>query len=63
MIPELGHFALILALSLTIMQSVMPLIGAARGNKELMDIAVPTAHGQFLFTLIAFVALRSIPGR
>ena len=35
MIPELGHFALILAAMLAIAQSVLPLLGAQRGDASL----------------------------
>ena len=32
MTPEFGHFALALALALALVQSVLPILGAARGN-------------------------------
>jgi cytochrome c-type biogenesis protein CcmF len=48
MIPELGHFALILALLLALTQAVLPLVGAQRGNLALMAVARPAAQGQFL---------------
>ena len=35
MIPEIGHFALILALAMALGQGVLPLVGAQRGNAEL----------------------------
>jgi cytochrome c-type biogenesis protein CcmF len=57
MIPEIGHFALILALSLALCQGVMPLAGAHRGDAGLMAVARPAALGQFLFVAIAFVCL------
>ena len=57
MIPELGHFALIIALSLVVMQSTVPLVGAATGRHELMAVAIPAVRAQFLFTLLAFVCL------
>ncbi len=57
MIPELGHFALILALGITLVQASLPLIGAARGNHAWMALARPTAQAQLLFTLLAFIAL------
>ncbi len=57
MIPEIGHFALILALSLAICQGVMPLLGAHRGDEALMAVARPAARGQFVFVLIAFACL------
>ena len=57
MIPELGHFALILALSIAIAQSVLPLIGAAKRNPGLMAVARPAAQGQFVFVALAFGCL------
>jgi cytochrome c-type biogenesis protein CcmF len=57
MIPELGHFMLIVALLLAIVQGVLPLIGAQRGNASLMALARPTAQGQFVFVLIAYFCL------
>ncbi|MGQ9685261.1 MAG: heme lyase CcmF/NrfE family subunit [Thiobacillaceae bacterium] len=57
MIPELGHFAIILALLLALVQAVLPLIGAQRGNLTLMAVARPAAQGQFVFLLIAFGCL------
>jgi cytochrome c-type biogenesis protein CcmF len=57
MIPEIGHFALILALSLAACQGVMPLIGAHRGDEALMAVARPAAHGQFMFVVISFACL------
>jgi len=57
MIPELGHFALILALCVALVQGTLPLLGAARGNEALMAIARPAAQGQFVFVLLAFAAL------
>ena len=38
MITELGHFALILALCVSLTQSLVPLIGAARGNLAWMAV-------------------------
>ena len=57
MIPELGHFALILALLLAVVQGSLPLVGAHRGNATLMGVARPVAQGQFLFVLIAYGCL------
>ena len=57
MIPELGHFALILALTLALVQAVLPLAGAASGRAEWMAVARPAAQGQFVFVAIAFVCL------
>lgn len=57
MIPELGQFALILALLLALLQCVLPLAGAWRNNAALMAVARPTALGQFFFVLLAFLIL------
>ncbi len=57
MIPELGHFALILALLLSAVQAFVPLVGAARGDAEWMAMGRPAAIGQFAMILIAFLAL------
>ena len=57
MIPEYGHFALIIALSLALLQSVVPLWGAIRGNHYLMSMARSLALGQFLFIALSFAAL------
>jgi cytochrome c-type biogenesis protein CcmF len=56
-IPEVGHFALILALSLAICQAVMPLLGAYRGDAAQMAVAKPAALGQFVFVIVAFACL------
>ena len=57
MIPELGHFALILALLLALIQAILPLVGAHRGNLTLMGVARPVAQGQFAFVALAFACL------
>ena len=57
MIPELGQFALILALLLALAQGLLPLIGAARNQTSLMALARPTAQGQFVFVAMAFACL------
>src|SRR3989338_8968677 len=57
MIPELGHFALVLALLLALTQAIPPLVGAHRGNLTLMGVARPAAQGQFVFTALAFACL------
>ena len=46
MISEIGHFALILAFMMALSQSVLPLIGAHRGNAAWMALARPSARGQ-----------------
>ena len=57
MIPELGQFALILALIVTLLQGVLPLVGVARGNAALVALARPAARAQFLLVAAAFACL------
>ncbi|MDD9738520.1 MAG: heme lyase CcmF/NrfE family subunit [Marinovum algicola] len=57
MIPELGQFGLALALALAVVQSVVPMAGAARGNLVWMRSAQSTALGQLVFLALAFGAL------
>ncbi len=54
MTPELGQLALILALVLALVQSILPLVGAWRGNHALMAVARPAAAGQAVFVALAF---------
>jgi cytochrome c-type biogenesis protein CcmF len=56
-IPELGHFALILALLVAIAQSTLPLAGAAYREPRLMALAKPAARAQFLLVVMAFACL------
>jgi len=57
MIPELGQFALILALLLAALLGTLPLAGAQRGNRVWMGLARPLALAQFLFIASAFACL------
>ena len=57
MIPEIGHFALALALGLALVQSILPLIGANRGKLLWMRSAKATAIGQLVLVGLAFAAL------
>ncbi|MCH7898751.1 MAG: heme lyase NrfEFG subunit NrfE, partial [Proteobacteria bacterium] len=57
MIPELGHFALILALSLALCQGIIPMIGAHRNDSAMMAVARSAALGQFLFVAFSFACL------
>jgi cytochrome c-type biogenesis protein CcmF len=57
MIPEIGQFAMILALSLAICQAVLPLVGAHRGDEAMMRVARTAATGHFLFVAVAFACL------
>jgi cytochrome c-type biogenesis protein CcmF len=57
MIPELGHFALIVALCIALVQALIPLIGSYRGDSAWMSVARPAAQGQFVFVAVAFGCL------
>ncbi|MEC4890398.1 MAG: heme lyase CcmF/NrfE family subunit [Nitrospira sp.] len=57
MIPEVGHFALILALCVALVQGILPIYGAAAGSPVLMSVAKPAARTQFLLVLTAFCCL------
>jgi cytochrome c-type biogenesis protein CcmF len=57
MIPELGHYALVLALALGLIQSVAPMIGARTHDAALMRLADSTALMQFAFVALSFGAL------
>src|SRR5689334_13389262 len=57
MIPEIGQFALVIALLLALTQSTLPLIGASRGNRAWIALAKPAGQAQFLFVALAFSCL------
>ena len=57
MIPELGNFALVVAMFIALLQGVLPILGAARGNQILMGTARTLTVGQFVFVGIAFACL------
>src|SRR5687768_6927309 len=57
MIPEIGQFALIIALLLALTQFTLPLIGAQNGNRAWMALAAPAGQAQFIFVAIAFCCL------
>src|SRR6187431_1179535 len=57
MIAEIGHYALVLALGLALIQSLVPTVGARLRDDTLMGVAGPTALAQFVFVAIAFAAL------
>ena len=57
MTPELGQVALILALCLSLVLFLAPIIGAWRGNTALMRLSTPAASGQFVFVAFAFSLL------
>ncbi len=57
MIPEIGHFALILALSVAIVQGVFPLWGTFTGRSQWIAMVKPAAYGQLFFMIISFACL------
>jgi cytochrome c-type biogenesis protein CcmF len=59
MIAEVGHYALVLALALAVIQSVVPLIGARTRDGALMAVAEPAALAQFAFAALSFIMLVS----
>ena len=57
MIPEIGHFSLILALAVGLLLATLPVIGAVRGIYTWITLAKPAAQIQFILILIAYVCL------
>jgi len=56
-IPEIGHFSLILALLVSLVLGSFPIIGAARCNTVWMGLAKPLAGVQFFLIAFAFLCL------
>ena len=57
MIAEVGHYALILALGVAIVQTIVPLIGTRLRDPQLTSVAVPAAQAEFILIGFAFMAL------
>ncbi|MFQ3236734.1 MAG: cytochrome c-type biogenesis protein CcmF [Paraglaciecola sp.] len=57
MIAELGNFALIIALLMSMSLALYPMWGAHTGHIKLMEMAKPLAVGMFVFTLVAYICL------
>ena len=57
MIPEIGHFALVLALVVAVVQSIFPMVGAATNNAQWIAMAKPTARAQFVLLAVSFACL------
>jgi cytochrome c-type biogenesis protein CcmF len=57
MIAECGHYALVLALALALIQSTLPILGARLRDPALMNVARSSALAQLLFVAISFTAL------
>jgi cytochrome c-type biogenesis protein CcmF len=60
MTAEVGHYALVLALALALIQATLPIVGARLGDRTLMGIAEPVALVQFLFVALSFAALTAL---
>jgi cytochrome c-type biogenesis protein CcmF len=59
MIAETGHYALILALAVAIVQTILPLWGTLGRDRQLIGVAVPAAQIQLMLIIVAFAALMS----
>lgn len=57
MLPEIGHFSLILALNLCVLLSVFPFVGSVKSDVVLMSLARPLTVGIFVFVALAYVSL------
>ena len=57
MVPELGHFSLILALCMSLILGTLPIFGAYRGYSSWIAVARPTAYAQFLFMALSYGCL------
>ncbi|MCB1449052.1 MAG: cytochrome c biogenesis protein CcsA, partial [Nitratireductor sp.] len=57
MTVEIGHFALVLALALSLIQSVLPVYGAHRGDERLMATANLTSVAAFFMLAVSFASL------
>ncbi len=57
MIPEIGHFALILALCMAVVQGILPIVGATKGIAGWVRVAKPAALGQLFFMALAYGCL------
>ncbi len=60
MIVEAGHYALVLALALALIQSTVPILGARWRDPALMNVARTAALAQLFFVALSFVALVSL---
>ncbi|OJF97372.1 heme lyase CcmF/NrfE family subunit [Pararhizobium antarcticum] len=57
MIIELGHYALVLALATSLLQSVLPIVGAFRGDRSLMQVGTTAAMATFGLVAVSFAVL------
>lgn len=57
MIPELGHIALIIALCISLLQTIAPMVGSFTGQRSWMGLGFSLSLGQCLFMAISFACL------
>ncbi len=57
MIVEIGHYALVLALAVALINSVLPVIGARRNDAGMMELATTGAYALFVLVLLSFLSL------
>ncbi len=57
MIPELGHFSLIIGMAFAVLLMTVPLIGVARKDQYLVRYAWPLSYGMFFFIFLSVIAL------
>ncbi len=57
MIIELGHYALVLALATSLIISVLPVIGARRGDAAMMAVGTTGTYALFLLAAFSFAVL------
>jgi len=60
MIAEIGHYALVLAFALALIQATLPIAGAKMNDRTLMGIAEPVSVVQLLFVAVSFAALTAL---
>ncbi len=59
MIPEIGHFSLILAMMIAIVQVLMPGLGLIFQREDWLAVSRNAAYAQFIFVSVSFAALAS----
>jgi cytochrome c-type biogenesis protein CcmF len=57
MLVELGHFALVVALMVALVQAVLPMVGAQKGWRGWMAVAAPAATAQVVLIGFSFAVL------
>ena len=57
MIPEIGQFALVVALVCALVQATLPLVGATKNIPAWISVARPAAQAQFISLAVSFACL------